>query len=190
MSHLSRDEWLALVESDEDPRSPHLAACERCREDVATGRALLAGLGRVDVPEPSPLFWDHFSARVAASLDAQPAPLVRRGTRWRILVPLAVGVAALVMAVALDRGRPAPSGAPIQPAAVASDASPEQLGDDEHWQVLSSMAGDFDVETLSDSLGRSGETGSESAVWQLNEQERAELTRLLRAELQPGDSGS
>jgi hypothetical protein len=56
--------------------------------------------------------------------------------------------------------------------------------DDEQWTLLASLAADFDVETLSDSLGRPGAGEAALAVWQLNEQERAELAVLLRAELQ------
>jgi hypothetical protein len=194
MRHLSRDEWLALVEADEPPaRHQHLDACPTCRDEVSRGRALLAGMRQMDVPEPSPLFWDHFSARVAAGLGATPAPVTGGWPRWRILAPLTVGVGALVLSVAVERGH-LRSAAPLASRSVQTvvDAPLPDAGapDDGQWQLLSHMAGDFDVDTLSDSLGRSPATETETAVWQLNEQERAELTRLLRAELQPGPSGS
>jgi hypothetical protein len=56
--------------------------------------------------------------------------------------------------------------------------------DDAQWMLLANLAADFDVETLSDSLGRPAAGGADVAVWQLNEHERSELAVLLRAELQ------
>jgi hypothetical protein len=192
MTHLSRDEWLALVEADAggDEHHPHVAACRQCRDEVRAGRALVSGIRSADVPEPSPLFWEHFSARVSARLDA--APGARRGwVRWRIVAPLAVGVAAMVLMLALDLRRPTGVPAIHRPAETAADVVQglPAVGDDEQWDLLAHMAGDLDVDTLSDSLGRSRAVGSEAAVWQLNDQERAELARLLRAELPAGRSG-
>jgi hypothetical protein len=188
MKHLSVDDRLALIEALGEPRHPHLAGCEQCRSEVASARAVLSGARETDVPEPSPLFWDHFSARVSARIDAEPgATAVRRRMPWRVLVPLAAAVAVMVMTVAVERGRPvAPTLPPV--AAVVEDGAPapEEGG----WVVLGDLAGDFDVETLGDSLGHSLSGGAESAVWRLNESERAELTRLLQAEMPGGRSGS
>ncbi len=191
MKHLSAEERLALIEALDEPRHPHLAACDRCRAAVAAARAVLLETRALDVPEPSPLFWDRFSARVSARLDEAPAGAEAAARiPWRILVPLAVGVMGLVMAVAVERERPAPATA-LAPAAAwdaaLADAGP--AADDDAWSVLGHLAGDFDVETLNDSLG-GPMSGAESALWDLSENERAELTRLLRAEMQPGRSGS
>jgi hypothetical protein len=50
-------------------------SCEHCRAE----RNALAGVMRdmlaVNVPEPSPLFWDRLSARVRESLEHEPAPM-------------------------------------------------------------------------------------------------------------------
>ena len=66
---------------------------------------------QAEVPEPSPLFWDHFSARVRDAVAAEGAP--RRaalfgwsgvsGWSWSgVLMPLSVGgVAAVLVAAAL-----------------------------------------------------------------------------------------
>jgi hypothetical protein len=194
MTHLSTDERLALIEAPGEPRHPHLAACERCRQEVTAGRAALEDARATDVPEPSPLFWNHFSARLSALIDEEPSR-VRGRVRapWRILVPFAAAVALLVMAVAVGRG---PSGSqPTRPSTAAAIAdAPTAVEDptanDEGWDMLGRLAGDFDVETLGDSLGRSPLAGAESAVWQLNEGERAELTRLLQAEMRSARSGS
>jgi hypothetical protein len=190
MNHLTVDQRLALIESPGAPRHPHLETCERCRAEVASAREALSGVREAGVPEPSPLFWEHFSARVSARLDAEPAAAPDRWRLpWRALVPLAATVAALVLTVAVERGRPvAPSTAPA--AAVEVPVDQEPVVDDEGWAVLGELAGDFDVDTLGDSLGHSLSEGAESVVWQLNEDERAELTRLLQAEMPGGRSGS
>jgi hypothetical protein len=193
MTHLSLNERLSLIEDECRPDHPHLAGCARCREEVAAGRAVLTDAGRVGVPEPSPLFWDHFSWRVSEQIAAAaPEPVRARWASWRVLVPLAVGVSVLILTVAIGRGpvsrqASAPQTVPI---AETGDGSAGLLVDDQQWLVLSHLAGEFDLETLSDSLGKSGASGAESAVWQLNEQERAELAVLLRAAMQQGSSGS
>ncbi len=72
---------------------------------------------------------------------------------WRVLVPLAAAVTVLVMAVAVERGRPVAPTLPPVAAVVDEDEAPapEEGG----WAVLGDLAGDFDVETLGDSLGHS-----------------------------------
>jgi hypothetical protein len=193
MKHLSTDERLALIEGPGHPRHPHLAACRRCRSEIADARALLGEARAADVPEPSPLFWDHFSARVAARLDEAPrVDAAPHRAPWRILLPLAAGVMALVMMVAVGRDRVdvssvRPSGGDVASKADAPRVEP--LTEDGGWDVLGRFAADFDVDTLRESLGPSSST-MEAGVWQLNENERAELTRLLRAEMQAGRSGS
>src|SRR5262249_36501935 len=55
-------------------RSGHLDGCERCSAHARELRRI-AELAAGDVPpEPSPLFWDHFAARVASALRDEPAP--------------------------------------------------------------------------------------------------------------------
>ena len=66
MTHLSRDELLALAESD-GPIAPGHSRRRVCGVPARGRVAPAAALGdarSVEVPEPSPLFWEHFSARV------------------------------------------------------------------------------------------------------------------------------
>ena len=75
MSHLSRDERLLALEGGlEAPRQAHLASCRSCRTDVDALGRVLARVRAVDVPEPSPLFWDHLAARVGDAIAREPAP--------------------------------------------------------------------------------------------------------------------
>ena len=63
--HLQHDELVDLAEGTRAESSvPHLAACEACRHQLAELKAMMSAAADVAVPEPSPLFWDHFSARV------------------------------------------------------------------------------------------------------------------------------
>ncbi len=191
MTHLSWEDRLAMIEAAGEPRHSHLAACDQCRADVIAARAVLNDAQEVDVPEPSPLFWDQFSRRVSEALEIPARPVAERWAPWRVLVPLAVGVAALVVTVVLDRSSVKPQLLPSITPPVADSGEPVRAAtDDEQWLMLSGLAGDFDLETLSDSLGTSGSSGAERAVWQLNERERAELAALLQAELQARKSGS
>jgi hypothetical protein len=151
MQHLTGDALVDLVEglvSDADV--PHLASCDRCRDQLAglrAARAMAAEKEAVEVPEPSPLFWDHFSARVRAATDAEairplswwdrtsarvreavasePPPTDgwwRRVWSWPgVMAPIsAVAAVVVVLAVVF---RPAAPATPAQIAAAPSNSS-------------------------------------------------------------------
>ena len=72
MAHLTSAEFVDLAEGARDAASaPHLAECDRCRRELADVRRMMAAAGASDVPEPSPLFWDHLSARVREGVAAE-----------------------------------------------------------------------------------------------------------------------
>src|SRR5688572_11533457 len=94
MSHLSRDERLLALDGALDAaRQAHLGSCASCRTDVETLGGVLARVRAVDVPEPSPLFWDHLAARVGDAIAREPAPVADRGGWSRRLAWAAVAVA-------------------------------------------------------------------------------------------------
>ena len=71
MTHCSRSEFVDLIESSPSlapDRVRHVEACERCRAEAETLRAAVALARADDGAEPSPLFWDHFSMRVAEAV--------------------------------------------------------------------------------------------------------------------------
>src|SRR2546428_190985 len=71
MSHLSPEELIDIAEGTRLETSvPHLATCASCREQLVDVREMMSTVD-VDVPEPSPLFWDHLSARVSAAVAAE-----------------------------------------------------------------------------------------------------------------------
>src|SRR6476469_3139983 len=72
--HLNTDELVDIAEGTRtEAAAPHLASCEPCRAQLCELRAMIAAAKDVDVPEPSPLFWDHLSARVSEAVAADRA---------------------------------------------------------------------------------------------------------------------
>ncbi|MCC7177846.1 MAG: hypothetical protein IT177_05580 [Acidobacteria bacterium] len=69
MKHLTPDELIDAAEGTLDvERQHHVDTCEACRGEAEALRALLREATGMRLPEPSPLFWDHFSARVRAAV--------------------------------------------------------------------------------------------------------------------------
>ncbi len=86
MTHLTADELVDAVEGTLDAgRRAHLSACEACETEVRKLSAILREAREIDVPEPSPLFWRHFSARVHAAIQGETAP----GGGWAPVAALA-----------------------------------------------------------------------------------------------------
>ena len=73
-THLSSQEFVDALEGGLDvARQHHLSACAACQTEVEALRAIVVDVETVaDVPEPSPLFWDHFQARVQAAIEKLP----------------------------------------------------------------------------------------------------------------------
>jgi hypothetical protein len=170
--HLNDDERLAAADGSlERERLAHLDACHTCRERVNEARAFLAEIAASDVPEPSPLFWDHFSERVrdATRDQGRQAPAVA----WRAWVSLVAAAASVVLAVWLVR-QPHMLQAPPDTSQVAEiDGS-----DDVAWESvveLASAVGDDDWFAVSDELVSFDE---------LTPAEREAFVRLLRHELE------
>jgi hypothetical protein len=80
----------------------HVAACASCASRVADVRSALDLARRVDVPEPSPLYWDAMRRSVGRRIDEEPRLRARTWRQW--MVPLAAA-AALAAAVMLTSGR-------------------------------------------------------------------------------------
>src|SRR5687767_10648072 len=102
MNHLTDTEFVDLIE---DPallsadRRRHAAACDACRVQAAALGDALAQTASDGMPEPSPLFWDHFSARVSEAVRGElPAPAPPPWMQ-RFSSPLVAWAAAAAMAV-------------------------------------------------------------------------------------------
>jgi hypothetical protein len=189
--HLEADELIALVEGTRSEASAtHLASCDACRRQLADLRAVQAAVADVEVPEPSPLFWDHLSMRVHDAVVAEGAPRHVWSTWWRprVLVPISASVAVAVLVVGLLLN--ARVARPTAPAAsVAPPSEEETLGDvsDPPLSLVADLTQDMDWEAAHDA-GLAPHGSAEHAVTHLSDGELRELQRLLQEELaQSGD---
>jgi hypothetical protein len=196
-THLSESEFVDLAEDALDPRrAAHAESCASCREQADALRAMLRDAASVEVPEPSPLFWDHLSARVRDEVAAD-AVARRPGWIWsglRGLMPLAA-VAALVVAVIsgvlLVRGvspghlRSEPIARTVT-APVAPDRWPDATPDAKNaevWAVLTAAASGLEFEDAHAAGMHVHQATIDHAVQDMSAAERTELGRLLQTEL-------
>jgi hypothetical protein len=177
MTHLTSDELIDAMEGMLAPeRHAHLAACPECQAQLTELASVLNEAKQSSVPEPSPLFWNHLSARVRAAIDAETGGALAHWFRWDVLLPVAA-MAVLVLALAFNI-RPAPDAAPD----LAGNTAPEIDLAADNWGTLSELVGELDIETAS-AAGVIEPGVAEEALLHLTAEERQELTRLLEAEV-------
>jgi hypothetical protein len=200
MSHLSRDERLLALDGALDAsREIHFAACAACRTEVEALRGVLARVRAVDVPEPSPLFWDHLAARVGDAIAREPAPVEARGwwpprLAWAAIAIVVTAAGAGFLARAT---RPPPpvvahatplvvGGAPSSATGVAAqDVDPAGVDVSEageSWALLAAVAEetDPDDDAFAPVAGQ-----AELAISSLTSEERTALAGELSAVLAP-----
>lgn len=201
--HLSPDELVDLADGTRaESSAAHLRDCERCRRQVADLRVALRAAASVDVPEPSPLFWDHFSARVGDAVRAEGALQPRRRADVLVMprlgLPLWAGVvAALVIAAVIGVRLLAPAPAPpsaslaVQPMLPSTVTVPADgaLTDDPTLGLVADLAQEAEMDW--ESAGEAGLTihpgATDKVVADLDAGERRELQRLLKEELSTPD---
>jgi hypothetical protein len=196
MTHLSPEEFVDAAEGVlSPPRQAHLDACPTCRREVTALAALLREAATAEVPEPSPLFWEHLSARVRRSIAEADVPAAGGLTwwRWPVLAPMgALATVLLILIGSLPRtaATPPPVAVATSPAAAPSPSAGEEAtrlapadADTGRWDVMAELVGTLDWETAG-AAGLSVVPGdSEHAAMLLTPEEQAELSRLLRGEL-------
>src|SRR5690349_15767956 len=105
MNHLTSDELIDAMEGDagksnaaavlHPERRAHLDACQQCRAQLEDLAGVLNDATRASVPEPSPLFWNHFSSRVNAAIDRSGSATWPQWWRWQVLLP--IGAVAMII---------------------------------------------------------------------------------------------
>jgi hypothetical protein len=199
--HLSPDLLIDLVEGRRPESSePHLSQCDKCRDQLTELRALMNAAASVDVPEPSPLFWGHFSERVRQAVEAEPAPVRARwigisrwldASWWRLALPLAAAAAIVAIAVGIGRGptKPATALAPASGSAIA-EAVPDLSGlpefgaaDDSSLALVGALAAQMDAEAVAESGLVTHPGGVDEVVVTMTAGERSELQQILKDEL-------
>jgi hypothetical protein len=163
----------------------HLDRCPACRDALATARAALSTT-QVDTPEPSPLFWDHFSARVRAAIEAEPRPPRSWWEAWRTsavafacTMMLAVGLLGL-----LREGIHQPRATSTATATLDTADPVDTANDDPALDFLADAASDVlpdaaDVNAVDSGLDVRPQA-IDHAMTSLSADERAELGRLLQ----------
>jgi hypothetical protein len=191
MKHLSREELIDSLEGTLSAvREAHVDGCAACRQERASLRHVLHRVASVEIPEPSPLFWEHFGARLREAVERQPQPAVstlwERWTAWT-WPRWAVGTATLMVCVTLvwagwrDVHHVRVPGSPTV-AEVADPPFTPALSD-EDWNLVVSMAEDVTVDDA-DEPGLAVRPGaSDRALTDLSSEQRNELARLLTAEM-------
>ena len=197
MTHFAESELLDAAEGRLSPeRQRHAEGCVACARQIADLRDVLTRAVGTEIPEPSPLFWDHFSARVREEISNESpsrwgwAP----GLRPLPIAGAAAAVVALLVAivvlrspssqpaVGVDRQHVADAGpAPVAP----GDADPDDddVEVDEAWAVVRAVADDVVWDDVTDA-GITARPGSvERAVQTLSAAERTELAALIAEEL-------
>jgi len=190
VKHLDDEQLIAVLEGTADERAAsHLRSCAACTAQMADLRATLDAVQRLEVPEPSPLFWDQLSDRVHEAVAAEERRRPGSGLwTWWTLAPFAAAAAAVIVA-ALHVGAPKAGPSPVPAAAVATaaaDVAPlPPLGDqdDPSLALVASMASQVDEAAAIDSGLVTHADGLDDAVNTLTDAERAELGRILKDEI-------
>ena len=150
----------------------HLEACGDCRAQLDELRESLRGLAAVEVPEPSPLYWEAFRRQVGGRLEAEARP-----ARWSFLwLPGLAAAAAAIVAVVLLRppvtSLPSPSGS----VAVLPAWTPLPAGEqDDGLPVLKGLAAAGELTACGDLGG---------CLADLSDDDAAAVTAALRSEIE------
>jgi hypothetical protein len=188
MSHLSPEEFAdALDGALSADRRAHLETCAACRAEVAELRSMLDDVAtETPAHEPSPLFWERFPDRVRSAVGQAGSPgwWLRD---WRTVASLAVATAAVVLVAVVRFGAgtvPRPLATGGSGGATGPSATIEQAlsAEAEPWGIVVGAAAELPTEVLQD-LPAPAPGSADVLVEDLTMDERAELLRLLKAEI-------
>jgi hypothetical protein len=177
--HLSTDDLASAVDGTLGAAaSTHLETCASCRQVVAELSAVVAAMKAESVPEPSPLFWDLFSARVRMATEPESTPDQRPWWTSRPVLALgglAVAVLLLVWSFpSSDRSATIPA-----PATATSGATPTDP--DVEWRAMSDMAASMTADDVRTATAPAPDRTS--MLSELSDDERAAFVALLKMEM-------
>ena len=202
MHHLSSETFVDLLDGTvAESEVQHLGSCDACRNQLAQLRATLHMAVQTEVPEPSPLFWDHLASRVREDVrreaeqprEAAGWIATLRVSWWRLggLVSVATAAVALVVSLQTPRVAQAPGAQTIGIAspsiALVPDAtdSSDSIDQDEPLGFVADLASSVDWDDAVE-LGFSSPGDVDRSLVNLDEGERVELQRLLHEALGSG----
>jgi hypothetical protein len=173
--HLTPEQLIDIAEGTIPAASAsHLATCEACGRQLADLRAMMSAVAAVDVPEPSPLFWDHLSARVSDAVAVEPPP---NGWNWwlRAAMPFALATAAaLAIAFVMVTRLIAP---PVLPTPATGSVAPDVT--DPSLSLVADLAEDIGWDQVREA-GLAPRGSADHAVTHLSEGELQQLRDLLQ----------
>jgi len=196
MKHLSRTEFVDLLDSYASvpaERVRHAETCAECRAQLDALRETETAAREDGDADPSPLFWDHFAARVAAAVRDEPvpaptapwlrAPMLTWATVASIVMLVVVGT---VWRTTLHAPAPAQHIAPLERArdiALSAPAAPDDADDDGAWAVVRAAAVDLNWDDVHAAGISAHPDDVENVALELTAEERVELARLLNEDL-------
>jgi hypothetical protein len=209
--HLTSDQLVDLAEgAAPESSAPHLSECAACRARLNELRAMMSEVADLEVPEPSPLFWDHFSRRVSDAVAQEDTEVARlKGSRsflhtllggprafpWLaealkarslqagILVVASVIIVVFVMSTMRT---PDTSQAPVAADAGARDVWSDGVAADADADASLTIVASLTAGIGLDAAGEAGlahDGTAEHAVTHMSDGELRELQRLLKEEM-------
>jgi len=185
-THLSSQEFVDALDLNLAPgRHTHLAECPSCQTQLAELRVLMeAAADGGAVPEPSPLFWEHFQARVRTAVEAEAASAAPVSW-WRALagsrtfLTVSGSIATVALAVAVYLGRPvAPTEGPAMTVDLVEEADTPLSLDGDEWEFMANMMGSLEQSDIHEVLTPSRDA-VDAAIEALSSDERDTFMRLL-----------
>jgi hypothetical protein len=186
MNHLTDPELVDAL----DGQAPtnvvvHVRECGTCRDRLSDLAETLAETRLADMPEPSPLFWDHLSARIREDIARHPMPSRARWLAWPMWAPLG-GLALVVVAIIAGLLREGPVSDPPAMTTVDDVRLQEDAALEAAWALTADLIGSGDAAAAIDAEGIVRPGSAELAAADLSPDEQVELLRLLRLELKVG----
>jgi hypothetical protein len=191
MKHLDHIHIVDALDGMTPDMARHLEACAACRAQLDDARLALVTIRGITPPEPSPLFWGRFAERVNARIDTpdRRAPDMGEGgwlphaLAWGGVLALVLAVVSIIVAPRRPALPPVASTQIEQSVQTADSPADADIEQDEAWAVIRNLAEEFDYDEARDA-GVAPRAGSlDRAALELNDAERAELARLIDAEL-------
>ena len=186
MNHLTDSELVDALDGQLPLAvAAHLRECPPCRERIGEFAETLAQARAADVPEPSPLFWDHVSARIRVDIARDPAPGRARWMAWPAWAPLA-GLALVVTLMIAGLARGVPQAGPEAVMTADDVRLQENESFEAAWALTADLVGSADAVAAIEAEGIVRPGSAELAAADLTAEERMELVRLLQLELKAG----
>jgi hypothetical protein len=198
MGHLTSAQLIDLAENSDTGVSEaslsHVRSCAACQRQLGELRQTMAAVSEIPVPEPSPLYWQHFSARVREAVANERVGSQAGFERWswlraKTLWVTAASVAVLAVAVTLrvDRDPASISSIGGPTVSITDVAEPLEPAEDPSLSLVGDLAADLDWDAASEA-GFTTHVGVDNdVITQLSDGERHELHQLLKGEM--GRSG-